>query len=111
MTQKNISCIKRNIGEVNITIRAFLTDMDKGIINDLSNLDLAVTEICSQISALSKPSFAIVEPHFADMLDKVKELKEFLSTELEATSRRIKDVDSYTKASRKYGVPAANDNL
>ncbi|MDF3047340.1 MAG: hypothetical protein K0R73_458 [Candidatus Midichloriaceae bacterium] len=111
MAKKDISCIKRNIDEVNLTIVTFLTDMNKGVINDLTDLDVAVTNICSQISSLSKPSFTIIEPYFIGMLDRVKELKEFLSNELEATSSRIKEVDNHGKALRKYGSSAANDNL
>lgn len=109
MSQSDIASIKISIDEVNLIINNFLLDMNNGLINDLSGLDDTVVSLCTQISALPKTSLEPIREDFESMLAKVKELKVFLSEELESTSNRIKTVNTSIAAAKRY-TSAANDN-
>lgn len=109
MPKSDISSIKVTIDEVNLIINKFLLDINDGLISDLSGLDNTVVDLCSKISALPKPSFEHIREDFEAMLTKVKELKVFLSEELESTGNRLKTINTSIAAAKRYGA-AANDN-
>lgn len=109
MSRTQIDQIKKQIDAVNNSIKVFLVDMNEGVIRDLSGLDDNVKQICTDISKLDKPAFEELRPDFEDSLKRVQELREFLSNELETTSKKIHDLDTRKIASQQY-ARVANDN-
>lgn len=109
MSQEKIALVRRNIDAINQSIKNFLVEMNNGVILDLRGLEDLVKITCSEVEAMNKEDFEPLRAEFEDSLSRVRELRDFLSQELETTSSKIKETNVRKSAADTY-MRVANDN-
>jgi hypothetical protein len=109
MSQEKVSLVRRNIDAINKSIKNFLVEMNNGVILDLKGLEDLVKITCSEVESMKKEDFDPLRAEFEDSLSRVRELRDFLSQELESTSSKIKDANVRKSAAQTY-MRVANDN-
>ncbi len=104
-----VNIIQTEMNSINTLITDFLTSLDQGLIIDLEPLENRVALVCGAIGKLDDNDFVNLKDELFETLERVRQLRDFLNTELENTAMRIRMTDAAQKATFSY--QSANDNL